>query len=71
MLKRHTSRAVRITTSRKAKSWSPNKAQWYWRHEEDYCRKHRRSELDMDEIRDLYGSQIIGQHHSGQMVAYA
>lgn len=51
--------------------WSPNKAQWYWRHEEDFCRKHRRSELDMDEIRDLYGSQIIGQHHSGQMVAYA
>lgn len=49
--------------------WSPKKMQWYWRHEEDYCRKYRKGELDMEEIRDLYGSQIIGQQ-GFQMVAY-
>lgn len=50
--------------------FSGKKMQWYWRHEEDYCRKHRKDELDMDEIRNLYGSQIIGQN-TGQMVVFA
>lgn len=50
--------------------WSPNKKQWYWRHEEDGCRKHKGDLLDMDEIRDLYGSQIIGKP-GFQMVAFA
>lgn len=50
--------------------WSRNKAQWYWRHQEDYCKKFHKGDLDMDEIRDLYGSQIIGQN-GGQMTVYA
>lgn len=40
--------------------WSRNKGQWYWRHEEDFCKKFRGGqELTLDEIRNLYGSQII------------
>jgi curved DNA-binding protein CbpA len=51
--------------------WSKNKKQWYWRHEEDFCRKHRsHSELEMDEIRDLYGSQILNGNNA-QMTIFA
>ena len=37
--------------------WSTNKKMWYWRHEEDFCKKHSSNSLDIDEIRAQYGSQ--------------
>ena len=53
--------------------WSKSKSKWYWRHEEDFCRKHRGgTELDLDEIRNLYGSQIINNSEKSTMsVTYA
>lgn len=48
--------------------WSKSKKIWYWRHEEDFCRKYRAgAELDINEIRDLYGSQIIGRNGANRM----
>ena len=37
--------------------WSTNKKMWYWRHEEDFCKKHSSNSLDIEEIRAQYGSQ--------------
>jgi DnaJ-class molecular chaperone len=37
--------------------WSPTKKLWYWRHEEDFCRKHNGNTLEIEEIRATYGSQ--------------
>lgn len=42
--------------------WSTNKKMWYWRHEEDFCRKHNSNSLDIEEIRAQYGSQRMTRH---------
>lgn len=44
--------------------WSTNKKMWYWRHEEDFCKKHCSNSLDIDEIRAQYGSQRITRQGS-------
>jgi curved DNA-binding protein CbpA len=37
--------------------WSPIKKMWYWRHEEDFYRKHNGNSMEIEEIRAHYGSQ--------------
>jgi len=45
--------------------WSKGKQKWYWRHVEDFCKKSRkRSELSIEAIRELYGSQIINNNRN-------
>lgn len=47
--------------------WSPNKKLWYWRHEEDYCRKHNGNSMEIEEIRAHYGSQRFTRQASAIM----
>ena len=44
--------------------WSTNKKMWYWRHEEDFCKKHSSNRLDIEEIRAQYGSQRMTRQGS-------
>ncbi len=34
--------------------WSNNKKMWYWRHEENFCKKYKNKTLDMEQIRNRY-----------------
>lgn len=47
--------------------WSTNKKMWYWRHEEDFCKKHNSKTLDIEEIRAMYGSQRFNRQGSEVM----
>ena len=47
--------------------WSTNKKMWYWRHEEDYCKKHNSNTHDIEEIRAMYGSQRFTRQESAVM----
>lgn len=44
--------------------WSTNKKMWYWRHEEDFCKKHNSHTRDIEEIRAMYGSQRMTRQGS-------
>ena len=47
--------------------WSINKKMWYWRHEEDFCKKHNSNTRDIEEIRAMYGSQRFTRQDSAVM----
>lgn len=44
--------------------WSTTKKMWYWRHEEDFCKKHNSNTRDIEEIRAMYGSQRMTRQGS-------
>ena len=41
--------------------WSPNKAKWYWRHEEAGHKWRRHKPHTMGQIRATYGSEYLGR----------
>lgn len=49
--------------------WSKPKQMWYWRHDEDFCRKRSAHDTDIEEIRAKYGSQKM--NHLNNSVAVA
>lgn len=49
--------------------WSTNKKLWYWRHDEDFCKKRNGKKVDIEEIRAKYGSQTLNREAYGVSVA--
>lgn len=50
--------------------WSKNKTQWYYRPNEHKCRKKSNKVLEMDKIREIYGSTLVNLNNANNKNVY-